>query len=90
MNDKHVWPLGLQRIMKASQRSRQIRSFKIPKINFSAADYVDRILCRTCEVSEPLMMFGISDRNLHLMIEGDLVPLLEQHFHATPRQLNVV
>lgn len=57
------------RAKKATQK--KIRKFEIPKINFSANDYIDLIIWLDCDLNEPTLTQHITEEELHRILNAD-------------------
>uniref|UniRef100_A0A6P7FLW2 Uncharacterized protein LOC114329243 n=1 Tax=Diabrotica virgifera virgifera TaxID=50390 RepID=A0A6P7FLW2_DIAVI len=70
---KHIRELGLRRVPKAreSQKEKKIRRFKIPTLNFSAADYNDLISISGFKVTAPPLLKHISNEDVRDMIDSE-------------------
>ena len=67
---KTIRQLAIRRIMAARNKSNIaesacVRQFKIPKINFSATDYIDMILLQSINVTEPPVTMHLSEEDLN-------------------------
>lgn len=95
---RHIRELSVRRILsirakKAAQK--KIRKFEIPKINFSANDYIDLINWQDCVLTEPSLTQHITDEELHGILTEDSIelPLLFElpcHTQAVERCVKVV
>lgn len=76
---KNIRELGLRRILKARKSSSPgvpLRRFTIPKLNFSAADYVDLVDWQTVKVTEPPVIAELSQSNLESFVAEDDIPVV--------------
>ncbi|GBL73277.1 hypothetical protein AVEN_159320-1 [Araneus ventricosus] len=68
---KHIRELAVRRILgareKKTKKSGGLRLFKLPKLNFKAAYYVDLIDWSNCVVTEPPLTMHIKDKDLKEM-----------------------
>ncbi|GBM07088.1 hypothetical protein AVEN_177056-1 [Araneus ventricosus] len=53
-----------------------LRFFKLPKLNFEAADYIDLIDWSNCVVTEPPLTMHIKDKDLREMCKEEHFPVL--------------
>ncbi|KAK2578323.1 hypothetical protein KPH14_012624 [Odynerus spinipes] len=69
----HVRELSLKRILKArvNDVSARVRVFKIPKLNFSAEDYIDVIVWNECQVTSPPILFKYSNEELIRIVQNN-------------------
>ncbi|CAH1101610.1 unnamed protein product [Psylliodes chrysocephalus] len=68
---KPMRELALRRILKCrvnGLQNRNIRQFKVPKLNFDAQDYTELINCQSVSVTEPQLTRKVSDDVLQEMI----------------------
>ncbi|GBN09635.1 hypothetical protein AVEN_177827-1 [Araneus ventricosus] len=56
--------------------SGSLRLFKLPKLNFGAANYIDLIDWPNCVVTEPPLTMHIKDKDLKEMCKEDQFPVL--------------
>lgn len=87
--------LGWRRIKKAraEDKGKTVRTFRIPKLNFSATRYIDMINWIEEKVTEPPLTRGISDAELDFMIESRAqkeFPNLPCHTQAVERCVKLV
>ncbi|GBN04313.1 hypothetical protein AVEN_122427-1 [Araneus ventricosus] len=61
---------------KKTKNSGGLRFFKIPKLNFEAADYIDLIDWSNCVVTEPPLTMHIKDKDLREMCKEEQFPVL--------------
>lgn len=68
---KSVRELGYRRLLKIRRqvKDKSIRFFTIPKINFSATDFVELIDWQSCELTEPPLLRNISNAELLKILE---------------------
>ncbi|GBL99480.1 hypothetical protein AVEN_68770-1 [Araneus ventricosus] len=53
-----------------------LRFFKLPKLNFKAADFIDFIDWSNCVVTKPPLTMHIKDKDLKEMWKGEQFPVL--------------
>ncbi|GBM07089.1 hypothetical protein AVEN_177057-1 [Araneus ventricosus] len=74
---KHIRELAFRRILaardKKTKNSGYLHSFKLPKLNFEAADYID---WSKCVVTEPHLTMHIKDKDLREMCKEEHFPVL--------------
>ncbi|GBM92411.1 hypothetical protein AVEN_240722-1 [Araneus ventricosus] len=72
---KHVRELAVRRILaardKKTKNSGGLRFFKLPKLNFEAADYIDLIDWSNYVVTEPPLTMHIKDKDLREMCKEE-------------------
>ncbi|GBM39880.1 hypothetical protein AVEN_250205-1 [Araneus ventricosus] len=77
---KHIRELTVRRILDAREKktknSGYLRLFKLPKLNFKAADYIDLIDWSNCVVTEPPITMHIKDQDLKEMCKEEQFPVL--------------
>ncbi|GBN04314.1 hypothetical protein AVEN_122428-1 [Araneus ventricosus] len=77
---KHIRELAFRRILAArdnkTKNSGGLRFFKIPKLNFEAADYIDLIDWSNCVVIEPPLTMHIMNKDLREMCKEEQFPVL--------------
>ncbi|GBN41443.1 hypothetical protein AVEN_106735-1 [Araneus ventricosus] len=77
---KYIRELAVRRILgardKKTKSSGGLRFFKIPKLNFEAADYIDLIDWSNCVVTEPSLTIHIKQKDLKEMSKEEQFPLL--------------
>ncbi|GBO20620.1 hypothetical protein AVEN_55943-1 [Araneus ventricosus] len=61
---------------KKTKNSDGLRFFKLPKLNFEAADYIDLIDWSNCVVIEPPLTMHIKDKDLKEMGKQEQFPVL--------------
>lgn len=75
---QHVRELGLRRILKAREiKTKAIRHFKLPSLNFDAEDYINLIDWQNTEVTEPPITSNISTEDLKEFIRSPDTPMLD-------------
>ncbi|KAK2577112.1 hypothetical protein KPH14_011880 [Odynerus spinipes] len=69
----HIRELSLKRILKARENdvSARVRVFKIPKLNFSAEDYIDIIVWNECQVTPPPILYKYSNEELIRIVQNN-------------------
>ncbi|GBM87991.1 hypothetical protein AVEN_139909-1 [Araneus ventricosus] len=69
----HIRELAVRRIARdeKTKNSGSLRFFKLPKLNFEAADYNDLIDCSNCVVTEPPFTMHIKDKDLKEMCKEE-------------------
>ncbi|GBN59572.1 hypothetical protein AVEN_119971-1 [Araneus ventricosus] len=89
---KHIRELAVRRILaardKKTENSGGLRFFKLPKLNFEAADYIDSIDWSNCLVTEPTLTMHIKDKDLREMCKEEQFPVLT--FEEFPRHTQPV
>ncbi|GBO46584.1 hypothetical protein AVEN_76850-1 [Araneus ventricosus] len=77
---KHIRELADRRIPGArenkTKNSGGLRLFKLPKLNFEAADYIDLIDRSNCVVTETPLTMHIKDEDLKEMCKEEQFPVL--------------
>ncbi|GBN02668.1 hypothetical protein AVEN_121181-1 [Araneus ventricosus] len=77
---KHIRELAVRRILgareKKTKNSSGLRFFKLPKLNFEAADYIDLIDWSNCVVIEKSITMNIKDKDLKEMCKEKHFPVL--------------
>ncbi|GBM99285.1 hypothetical protein AVEN_80612-1 [Araneus ventricosus] len=77
---KHIRELAVRRILgareKKTKNSGGLRFFKLPNLNFEAADYIDLIDWSNRVVTEPPLAMHIKDKNLKEMCKEEQFPVL--------------
>ncbi|GBN60443.1 hypothetical protein AVEN_172978-1 [Araneus ventricosus] len=77
---KHIRELAVSRILSAREKKTKNSGgwhfFKLPKINFEAADYIDLIDWSNCVVIEPPLTIHIKDKDLKEMGKEEQFPVL--------------
>ncbi|GBL88973.1 hypothetical protein AVEN_255141-1 [Araneus ventricosus] len=77
---KHIRELAVRRILgareKKTKNSGGLRLFKLPKLNFEAADYIDLIDWSNCVVTETPLTMHIKDKDLKEMCKEEQFPVL--------------
>ncbi|GBO23346.1 hypothetical protein AVEN_235140-1 [Araneus ventricosus] len=77
---KHIRELAVRRILaardKKTKNSGGLRFFKLPKLNFEAADYIDLIDWSNSVVTEPPLTMHIKDKDLREMCKEEQFPVL--------------
>ncbi|GBM67532.1 hypothetical protein AVEN_139311-1 [Araneus ventricosus] len=72
---KHIRELAVRRILaardKKTKNSGGLRFFKLPKLNFEAADYIDLIDWSNCVVTKPPLTMHIKDKDLKEMCKEE-------------------
>lgn len=75
---QHVRELGLRRILKAREvKTKGIRQFKLPSLNFDAADYINLIDWQNIKVTEPPITSNISTEDLKQFINSSATPIVD-------------
>ena len=77
INEKHIWELGLRRLMRArasKQLQKVIRIFEIPTLMFDAADYID--LHRLAFITELPLAKNITDTDLEQLVHSGDSPVI--------------
>ncbi|GBO32274.1 hypothetical protein AVEN_273563-1 [Araneus ventricosus] len=90
---KHIPELAVRLIFGAREKrnSGGLRLFKLPKLNFEAADYIDLIYWSNCAVTEPPLTMHIKDKDLEEMCKEEQFPVLTfEEFYATRNLLKDV
>ncbi|CAG9826869.1 unnamed protein product [Diabrotica balteata] len=98
LTDNRQWvrELALRRIIKARKEKKVgIRQFKIPEINFNAAEYFELINWSECEVTAPPMLADIPDDELKQLIDSSIIadfdfPKYPCHTQAVERCVKLV
>ncbi|GBM27211.1 hypothetical protein AVEN_202100-1 [Araneus ventricosus] len=77
---KHIRELVVRCILgardKKTKNSGGLRFFKLPKLNFEVADYIDLIDWSNCVVTEPPLKMHIKDKDLKEMCKEEQFPAL--------------
>ncbi|GBM38116.1 hypothetical protein AVEN_40987-1 [Araneus ventricosus] len=77
---KQIRELTVRRILgareKKTKNSGGLRLFKLPKLNFKAADYVDLIDWPNCVVTKPPLTMHTKDKDLKEMCKEEQFPVL--------------
>jgi hypothetical protein len=92
---RHIRELSLRRILKARKSvDHGIRTFKPPKIYFSAEDYVDIIIWNECQVTSPPILSHISNEELEARLHENNLNLqiidFPCHTQAVERCVKIV
>ena len=74
---KHIRELAVRRISLARSEQVRLRTFRIPRINFTAKDYIDLIDWPTIEISEPLILTNIAVTDLEKFVASGDVPVVD-------------
>ena len=76
---KHIRALGLRRILRSRNECKEtgVREFDIPKLNFSAIDYIDLIEWQNLNITEPPVISTLSKAEIEEYIASECVPALE-------------
>lgn len=65
--------LAYQRILKSrAENTLELRTFKVPALNFDAKDYTDLITWQDCKITEPPLTSNLSDETLKEIVESGL------------------
>ncbi|GBM14556.1 hypothetical protein AVEN_34972-1 [Araneus ventricosus] len=77
---KHIRELTVRRVLgtreKKTKNSGGLHLFKLPKLNFEAAYYIDLIYWLNCAVTEPPLTMHIKDKDLKEMCKEEQFPVL--------------
>ncbi|GBM33672.1 hypothetical protein AVEN_203707-1 [Araneus ventricosus] len=96
---KHIRELSVRRIIGAREKKTKdsggLRLFKLPKLNFEAADYIDLIDWSNCVVTEPPLTMHIKDKDLKEMCKEEQFPVLSFeeflcHTHSVERCVKLI
>lgn len=75
---QHVRELSLRRILKAREvKTKGIRQFKLPSLNFDAGDYINLIDWQNIKVTEPPITSNISTEDLKQFINSSATPMVD-------------
>ncbi|GBN56158.1 hypothetical protein AVEN_253353-1 [Araneus ventricosus] len=78
--EKNIHELAVSRILaardKKTKNSGGLRFFKLPKLNFEAADYIDLIDWSNCVITEPPLTMHRKDKYLREMCKEEQFPVL--------------
>lgn len=59
--------------MKArAENTQELRTFKVPALNFDAKDYTDLITWQDCKITEPPLTSNLSDETLKEIVKSGL------------------
>ncbi|GBN59573.1 hypothetical protein AVEN_119972-1 [Araneus ventricosus] len=80
---------------KKTKNSDGLRFFKLSKLNFEAADYIDLIDWSNCVVTEPPLTMRLKDKDLKEMCKEEQFPVLTfeefpYHKHPVERCVNLI
>lgn len=95
-NRRPIRELGLRRIIEARRvKSNSVRVFKLPKLNFQAADYIDIIIWAESQITPPPILDNVSDKVLKEMVEKErlndiAIPAFPCHTQAVERCVKLV
>lgn len=94
---KHVRELAARRIQKARLKqptaTEEVRVFKVPSINFTAAEYTELIDWQSTTITEPPLAAALTNQELQEIIQGTFVPNFGKfpcHTQAVERCVKVV
>ncbi|GBL78890.1 hypothetical protein AVEN_48869-1 [Araneus ventricosus] len=77
---KHIQELAVRRILGAREKNTKnsggLRLYKLSKLNFEAADYLDLIYWSNCVVTKPPLTMYIKDKDLKEMCKEEQFPVL--------------
>jgi hypothetical protein len=74
---QYIRELGMRRILRARSEQYGIRQFKIPQLNFSAADYIDIIDWQSITVTEPPLLAIASEQDIEMFVASGNVPVID-------------
>lgn len=90
---KNIRELAVRRILKARKTDMKTRTFRIPKINFEAQEYIDLIHWSHCDVTEPPLTKSMPDEQLREIMTNDTVPKFDHfpcHTQAVERCVKLI
>lgn len=90
---KHIRELAVRRILKARETNMKNRTFRVPKINFEAQDYIDLIHWSHCDVTEPPLTKSMTYEQLHEIMINNTVPKFDSfpcHTQAVERSVKLI
>ena len=74
---KYIRELALHCIIRARSEQYGLRTFCIPKINFTAKDYIDLIHWQNTAISEPPILTNTSVTDLEMFVASGDVPVVD-------------
>ena len=73
---KHIRELAVRRIIRARSEQYGLQTFCIPKINFTAKDYIDLIHWQKTAISEPSILTNTSVTDLEMFVASGDIPVV--------------
>lgn len=97
----HIRKLACRRILAARKenaaKSKTVRQFRVPSINFDAVDYIDLVQWNNMDRFDPPLLKNVSDEKLVTLIKSNVVeqdafdiPRLPCHTQSTERCIRLV
>ena len=74
---KHIRELAVRRIIRSRSEQYELRTFCIPKINFTVKDYIDLIHWQNTAISEPPILTNTSVTDLEMFVASGDVPVVD-------------
>jgi len=74
---KYVRELAMRRILKARSKKYGLRKFVVPKLNFTATDYVELIDWQQTDLSDPPLLANIANEDIEMYVAGGSIPTMD-------------
>ena len=74
---KHIRELAVRRILRARSKQHGLRQFCVPKIDFTAKDYIDLIDWQNTEIFEPPILSNTAVTDLEMFLASSDVSVVD-------------